>query len=100
LAAAHLAAAFFGVLALMLGLPESYSRKRFVKKCWPLPWILLAASVFVSPLQNVFLWLFGGEPDSINVLYYLISVSRLILLFPAYFFGCRWMKKKAEADLL
>ena len=63
-----------------------------------LPFILLAASVLFPPLKYVVLKLIGQAPDPIDIESYSIYIPRLILLFPAYFFGCRWMKKKAEAD--
>lgn len=90
---------FFGILALLLSFQKFSSKKWFVRKFWLIPIILLVASVFVSPLQYIFLELTGGESYPIDDLRYMITIIRLIPLFPAYFFGCRWMKKQAEADL-
>lgn len=91
--------AFFGIMALILGVPKFSSKKWFVRKFWLLPPILLVASVFVSPLQYLFLKLIGNNPYPMDTNRYLITILRLILLFPAYFFACRWMKKTAGADL-
>lgn len=87
---------FFGIMALILSFSGFASARWFVGKYWFLPWILLVASVLVSPLEFLFIRLMGDTYYSMEIYRYLISVSRLILLFPAYFFGCLWMKKKAE----
>ncbi|MGI6052055.1 MAG: hypothetical protein ACOYA9_06145 [Bilifractor sp.] len=85
---------FFGILALMLSFSNQPARRGFIQKYWALPWILLVTSVFFSPLQYIFLKLTGNDPNPISMYHYLLSVGRLILLFPAYFFGCRWMKQQ------
>jgi hypothetical protein len=91
--------AFFGVLALILSSENFSSEKWVVRKFWMLPSILLAVSVLYPPLKYIFLQLIGQTPYSSGIQSYSIYIPRLILLIPAYFYGSRWMKKKAEADL-
>jgi hypothetical protein len=90
---------FFGILALILCSKNFSSDKWVVRKYWMLPSILMAASLLFLPLKYIFLRLVGQTPYPINVESYLIYLPRILLLFSAYFYGSRWMKKKAEADL-
>lgn len=88
---------FFASFSLILGVPKFSSGKWFIRKYWWLPFLLLAASVLFAPLKNALLILSGGAPDSSYIVAVVIGLLRLILLFPAYYFGCRWMKEKAAS---
>lgn len=89
---------FFGVMALLLCSEKFSSNRWIVRKYWMLPFVLLAVSALIPPLRSVFLRLAGQVSYPMDIGDYAVYLPRLILLFPAYFFGCRWMKKKAEAD--
>lgn len=89
----------FGIFALIIGLPKLSPGKWFVRKFWMAPGLLFLASVVFSIVKLVYYERLGQLSDVTNTFPFSASFSRIILLFLGYFFGGRWMKNEAAADI-
>ncbi len=87
--------AVFGLFSLLLASKRLAGARWLIRRYWSVPSILLLASAFVGPVLYLWYSLTGSSLAS-SYKGFLFGTFKLALLFPALFFGGRWLRGRAE----